>query len=359
MSGSRPWTVTALLASLAAASGCANSSEASAATEPSAGLTLVDSLVLVESPQAFIGKPTHMAVSAELGYYVSDAFSRTVMHISREGAVDQVIGRRGRGPGEFEAPSTVLVTRDSLLLVADQARGGVVVRDLVHDTERALVRIEGNRPTMTLVGDTVYAGTVNVGRGTALARWTTTAGDSVRYFGTLPAAFLRSPMRQFIHNVSLVAWQDTVAYVVGLSETVYIATTDGTVRDSMPVPRAHRRGVPGEGRLAALRDPRAVAAATSLPWALGALSDGRLVVVFADGEVMQGALGGRLFVSVVDRRGGRSCADLPLPGDGHELPRIVFDGDQMLVLEQRVIDGKALSVLRRYRFDASCHPGAT
>ncbi len=332
--------------------------EASATVEAGAGITLVDSLVLVETPQAFIGRPTHVAASTAYGYFISDAFSRTVMRVNPAGSVDLVIGRRGFGPGEFEAPSTVLATDDSLLFVADQARGGVVVRDLASGEERGLVRIEGNRPTMTLVGDTVFAGTVNHARGTVLARWTT-AGDSVQYFGALPAAYLRSPVRSFIHNVSLDAWHDSIAYVVGLSEMVYIATLDGIVRDSVVVPRVRRRGVPRDGELAALRDPRAIAEATSLPWALGALSDGRLVVVFADSEMRQNALGGRLFVSVLARDGRATCTDLPVPGDGHELPRVAFDGDRMLVLEQRVVDGKAVSVMRRYTFDAGCPSTAT
>jgi hypothetical protein len=319
-----------------------------------AGLRLVDTLVLAERADAFVGRPTHIAVTSGRELFISDAFSRTVLHVHANGDVRGSIGRRGRGPGEFEAPSTVLVAaHDSLLFVADAARGGVIVRDLLSGAERAMLRMEGNRPTMTLVGDTVFAGTVNATRGTVLARWTT-RGDSVRYFGTLPAAFLRSPLRQFIHNVSLDAWGDTLAYVVGLSEVVYVATNDGAVRDSVVVPRTRRRGVPGEVRLASLRDPRAVAEETSLPWALGALGDGRLAVVFADGVIRRDALGGQLYVTLVSRDGRGACADLPIPGDGEELPRVVFDGDEMLVLEQRVVRGRAMTVVRRYDFPAGC-----
>lgn len=318
------------------------------------GLRLVDSLVLHERPDAYVARPTHIAVSGRRELFISDAFSRTVLHVLADGNVHGMIGRRGRGPGEFEAPSTVLVAaHDSLLYVADAARGGVIVRDLASGAERGVLRMEGNRPTMTLVGDTIFAGTVNVSRGTALARWTA-RGDSVQYFGRIPAAYLRSPLRQFIHNVSLDAWADTLAYVVGLSEVVYVATSDGEVRDSLVVPRRFRRGLPDEARLAGMRDPREVAEGTSLPWALGALSDGRLAVVFADGVMRQNALGGRLFVTLVSRDGGGSCPDVPIPGAGDELPRVAFDGDEMLVLDQRVVDGRALSVVRRYDFPAGC-----
>lgn len=333
-----------------AAAGCVERSDASV---PVAGLSLVDSLVLVESAATYVASPTHLAASATRGLFITDAFARTVIHVAPDGAVDGVVGRRGRGPGEFESPSTLLVAHDSLLFVADQARGGVVVRDLVAGTERGILRIEGNRPTMTLVGDTIYAGTVNTMRGTALASWST-GGDSVRYFGELPAAFLRSPLRQFVYNVSLAAWRDTLAYVVGISDVVYIATSDGQLTDSVRVPRATRRGIPGEARLASFRDPGALAAGTSIPWALGALRDGRLVVVFADGEMRQTGLAGRLYATVISRGTGTSCADLPIPSDGHELPRITFVGDRMLVLEQRLVGGKAVSVVRRYAFPDGC-----
>jgi hypothetical protein len=273
--------------------------------------------------------------------------------VRTNGEIAGGIGGRGRGPGEFEAPSTVLVAHDSLLFVADQIRGGVIVRSLSTGQEQRLLRMEGNRPTMAIVGDTIYAGTVNAIRGTSLARWTTT-GDSVRYFGALPTSFTRSPFGRFIHNVPLAAWRDTLAHIVGLSEVVHLATSDGQLRDSVVVPRVRRRGIPSEASQRMLRDPGAVAAASSLPWALGALSDGRLVVVFADGEVRANTMGGRLFVSIVARGTGASCIDVPLPSDGQELPRIAFDGDRMLVLEQRVVGNKALNVLRRYRFPAAC-----
>lgn len=340
-----PCVVAALIA-------CAPDAGGHTATSPGA-LALVDTLVIAESPTAYVSRPTHLTASARHGLFISDAFSRNVIQVRRDGAIAGGIGRRGRGPGEFEAPSTILIAHDSLLFVADQMRGGVVVRDLTSGTERGLVRVEGNRPTMSLVGDTIFAGTVNTVRGTSLARWTT-RGDSVAYFGSLPASFSRSPLSRFVYNVSLAAWPDTLAYIVGLSDVIYIATSDGRLRDSVVVPRAQRRGVPSEVRIASLRDPMAVAAESSLPWALGRLSDGRLVVVFADGDLRANVLSGRLYVSVLSRRGGESCTDVLLPSDGNELPRITFDGDQMLALEQRVVDGRAVHVVRRYSFPAAC-----
>lgn len=347
-----PVVAASVLTSLASCARDAAHGVMSLATS-SRALTLVDTLLITETPSAYVSRPTHLTASARHGLFISDAFSRNVIHVRRDGAIAGGIGRRGRGPGEFEAPSTILVVHDSLLFVADQMRGGVVVRDLTSGGERGLVRLEGNRPTMSLVGDTIFAGTVNTVRGTSLARWTT-GGDSVSYFGSLPASFARSPLSRFVYNVSLAAWPDTVAYVVGLSDIVYIATSDGHLRDSVVVPRAQRRGLPSEVRIASLRDPMSVAAESSLPWALGRLSDGRLVVVFADGDMRANVLSGRLYVSVLSRRGGESCTDVLLPSDGNELPRITFDGDQMLALEQRVVDGRAVHVVRRYAFPAAC-----
>jgi hypothetical protein len=350
--------IRAVIAATMLLAACAPGQEEAQGTDFADALMLVDSLVIVETATDFVARPTHLSTYGTRGLFITDAFARNVIHVRVNGQVAGGIGRRGRGPGEFEAPSTVLVAHDSLLYVADQVRGGVIVRDLASGQERELLRMEGNRPTMTIVGDTIYAGTVNATRGTSLARWSTSGGP-VRYFGTLPAAFLRSPFNRFVQNVSLAAWRDTLAYVVGLSEVVYIATTDGVVRDSVVVPRGSRRGVPNEARQATMREPKDIASGSSLPWALGSLSDGRLVVVFADGE-MRGpnTLGGRLYVSVLGRGRGASCTDIPLPGDGHELPRITFDGDRMLVLEQRVVGGRPLNVLRRYAFPASCAPVA-
>ena len=64
--------------------------------------------------------------------YVVDEANRHVKVVSSTGTVEAVIGRQGRGPGEFEAPSSATVDATDSLFVWDSALGRLSVFDPDH-----------------------------------------------------------------------------------------------------------------------------------------------------------------------------------------------------------------------------------
>lgn len=71
---------------------------------------------------ALLGKPVDAAISQNRRLFVLDRAYSKVQVFSREGEHIQEIGRRGRGPGEFQQPASIEIgPNDSLFVSAGQA----------------------------------------------------------------------------------------------------------------------------------------------------------------------------------------------------------------------------------------------
>lgn len=340
-------TAFALLASNAA---CTPPPEAQGPSATS--LALVESVRLQESDTAFIGRAIGVASMKGGAVLVTEGHGRRVIGFSRRGELSHVLGRYGNGPGGFVTPSDLVVVNDSLLYVSDFSRGGVILWNWKAGREIGPLLLAGSPATLAVVGDTIYAGTLNFTKGTAFARWIA-SDDSVTYFGSLPPGLAGSPLREGFGRVTLAAWADSIAYSIGLSDVILIASSNGVIRDSIRVPRRIRRGIPTDLD-AARPDTRAIASRASLTFGMGRLSDGRLVVVHMDADFRKATGSGKLYVTAASRDAGDACVDMPLLHDAEQVPRIGFDGDTLLALDQRVRGDSVFSTLHRFTISKDC-----
>lgn len=77
------------------------------------------------SQEYLFGSVADAAIGADSSIYVLDVQGPVVRHYDKRGTYVGNIGRAGRGPGEYDQPSTLAVTRDGRLLVGE-ARSGVI-----------------------------------------------------------------------------------------------------------------------------------------------------------------------------------------------------------------------------------------
>jgi hypothetical protein len=341
-------TALALLISSAACSSPSNAREPSAAA-----IRLVESVRLEESDTAFIGRAIGVAATKGGTVLVTEGHSRRVVGFTRRGELSHVLGRYGNGPGGFVTPSDLVVVNDSLLYVSDFSRGGVIRWNWKERREIGPLLLAGSPATLAVVGDTIYAGTLNFTKGTAFARWTA-SDDSITYFGSSPPGLARSPLREGFGRVTLAAWSDSIAYSIGLSDVIFIASSKGLVLDSVRVPRRVRRGIPVDLN-ASRPDTRAIASRASLTFAMGRLRDGRLVIIHMDADFLKAAGSGKLYVSALSRDDGSACVDMPLLHDAEQVPRVGFDGDTLLALDQRVLGDSVFSTLHRFTIPKGCN----
>lgn len=103
---------------VACGSSASNESPSSAA-EGVLHVVKLDSTRLLEGPDDPLVNPTDLEVSANR-YYVLDPLSKDVKVFSRDGSFQTVIGRPGRGPGEFTLPTDMTV-RDQNVAILDRA----------------------------------------------------------------------------------------------------------------------------------------------------------------------------------------------------------------------------------------------
>lgn len=272
-------------------------------------------------------------------FYIADRFAGRVVQIDRQGRPLRLFGRKGKGPGEFTQVSTMF-TRGDELFVDDGARRAFTVFDRRTGALKGVRPHEGIFYDVRLVGDTAWLGMQNLERGTAAARWEM-QGDSIHYLAALPVEYRQSQPLAGIYNGSFVVpWADTLLVAVQASDALYLHNTRGDVLDTVPVPIGRRRGVPKDvvKQFQKMEFPRMFSAASAL-FALNRLSDGRIAMVHFDQQMDGGAITADAFVSVLSADRRRACVDGVLPLAKDAQPRLLFRGDTLLVLQQRLAAG--------------------
>ena len=331
----------------ALATGCG--SEA-ARGRPLSGLALLDTISIRETDRQYLARPVSIAMSDRRGFFITDAFTKTVHQVDASGAMVQTVGRYGSGPGEYLAPVTLAVSNDSILLVADPHHGGVFERNLNTDVQSRLLPLGSAPLLMTAIGDSVIAGSWFRTRNKLFATWRA-GDDSVTYFGSIPQRIRDSPPIQSHSHINLTAWMDTLLYHVGFDDYVYLAMRDGRVVDSILVPRTRRRGVPTNFDWTKPAPMNRL----SLVVGLRRLDDGRLAIVHVDLTTSGRQAFSDAYVTLISREQGGACTDLTLPSAHVSILRTVFHGDTLVTLDQLLEGDTVRNVIRRYVFpDGTC-----
>lgn len=351
--GARPFVAAAAACILLG--GCSEREAERGRAHPADGPTpvLAWRFTVREDDSVFITSPGDFAVDPDDGsFYIADRFTGRVAHVDRTGGIRGFFGRKGRGPGEFAQVSLMFV-RGRDLLVNDAATEQFSVFDRRTREFREQRRHPGVFYGIRLEGSTAWMGMLNAGRGTAVARWNLQT-DSLHYMVALPREYRESPPLAGIYNGSFVVpWADTLLVALQGSSTVHLHAPDGRPIDSVRVPAVARRGVPDDivQRFKTMSYPEMFSAASGV-FALQRLADGKVAVVHFDQEAQGSLITARAFVSVLSADRRRACVDGTLPVSTDTQPAVLFRGDTLVVMQQRLsADDRAETSIAGYLLD--------
>ncbi len=302
-------------------------------------VTPVSRLVLQESDTLFLSSLGDFGFEpADGSFYITDQFAGRLLQIDRTGRIVRTFGRKGSGPGEF-AQINLMFSRGDELFVNEGRQSVFHVFDRRTGQVRGGRRHEGILRDVRVVGHTAWLGMQNSTHGTAVARWDLDS-DSVRYMIPLPREYRQSqPLAGIYSSVFVVPWADTLLVGYAGSDDLHVATQAGALVDTVGLPVRARRGVPDDivKRLPRLQWPEMIASASAL-FGLAQLTDGRFAAVHLDQVVNGNSFTADGFVTVLSADRRTACVDGELPLTRDMAPRVLFRGDTLFVLQQRLTD---------------------
>jgi hypothetical protein len=294
-------------------------------------------VALQESDTLYLSSPGDFGFEpADGSFYVTDQFAGRVVQIARDGRMIRTFGRKGSGPGEF-AQINLMFSRGDELFVHEGRQSVFQVFDRRTGELRDGRRHEGIFRDVRVVGNTAWLGIQHPTRGTSVARWDLDA-DRMQYMIALPREYRESqPLAGIYNSVFVVPWADSLLVGYQGSNDLYLATHAGAVLDTITLPIRARRGVPDDfgTKMKKMQWPEMVGGASAL-FALGRLSDGRIAAVHLDQVVTGNGFTADGFISVLSADRRTACVDGRIPLTKDAAPRMLFRGDTLFILQQRV-----------------------
>lgn len=340
-----------LLSTLATGCGGGNTSDgAKLGNGPE--LIRLDSVVLVESDSAFLGKPVlSFAVDSTGRLYIGDAFASRLYRFRRDGALDLVIGRRGDGPGEFGdlfggtflVDSFVIQPAGLYLVVFNRHTGAYIGRQRLNFGNFYRGIRAGTQLFLANFDYAAKKGMISI-RSDSFFR--AVRGESRQPLSSnlipFPAEYSRYPELGNANWSELAAWNDTVLSGYGGLPYLTVNRGDGTPLDTITIPARRRRGFPPgsyqifrKGTTASMDEQLR---AKSILETLWRLPNGDIVVGYRDswtkGVGTNERYFGRIWLTILARDLKRACVDVEVPFPGTDWPRLGFQGDTIYALDQ-------------------------
>ena len=328
-------------------------------------LSAVDSILINEGEHAYIGDPFNMVlVQGARGagldeIWVSDFFSKSLLHFDGDGEFVKRVGSPGPGPAEFDMPRFVFRTEDQQVVADDfrqrslkwfDAETGELNTTLRYDTGMIGISVplavEREREQPLYVFFLLDAETQ-----TSLAAVDPERG-TVERFGELTERHREAPARNAIWFTSffgagaLVELEPkTVLTVFGGDETLLVHDLEArTSRHLGTVPVRFRRGVDGEcvlrGHHEDLSDCGSPFEAYSSMWGAWALNDGRVAIAHLDTVDVGGPgrtlLQAQSFVTILDPSTDEACVDLEVPVGEEARAIFTVQDNDLYALDRRL-----------------------
>jgi hypothetical protein len=330
---------------------CSSSGEESGRERRMSSSSAIDSLraalpevTLGQNDSVFVSEPSALAVTNS-SIFVADAGTSTILVYDRAGTFRNRVGRRGKGPGEFQAPA-VMATTETGLVVVDAALQRLTLVDEQGAKPHAQVipaqaMSVGSGPTGLLLGAQDVPSKSSV-------LLVNLADSSMRRFGPLPLDLVKNPQIASSYPFSIVTYA-AGHVLVGFtgSSWLYRIRLDGTVVDSTQTVARLRRGVPNDlgERLRKSRSPESEAMSTSMLIMLAPLSRNRIGTVHMDFVVDGPAVSGKAYFSALDNSLRPLCTDVVIPLLSDTRPMFSFRSDTLLVVQNRLSGEAAVSTL--------------
>lgn len=322
-------------------------------------LRTLDSVRIRETEDVFLSKIGSVSAGPGKNLLVSDVSEGRVLAIKPDGTIGASYGKKGQGPGEFQLPGNAVTVGDSLFVI-DNAQRRVSVFLL---SSRKFVRsftLQVPRADLMLLKGQLYAVSIDEKSFTPLGV-IASDGKIVSREGVIPEFGVKNPMLVGpLGKVAVASRGNEMWSASELSQSL-LAWNRGTTALSreLALPTSGRRGVSQAQYKQMLQDPQKAASLIyqhSTPVSLTLIAPDVLAFVSLDADMVKGNFVGDHYLSLVDVKQGKVCRDIKLPIPNDPLPRIVFTGDTMVVLQQGMDrNGEAASAIRRFRVEhAKC-----
>jgi len=316
-----------------------------------------DSTRLAESDSAFVAQPGGLHVGPGGELLVSDAVNARVFVFESSGVLRQIVGARGRGPGELLSPSAVAILGGDRLIVVDNATARLNQFSLADGSYLGAVRLPGAVTDIRAANDGVWLASAQFESGRSHASWK--AGtDVMTHHGNVPEAYERFPRlrRNLGHGTLALAPDGLWVGMMGTNSLELFADAGDTVASrSVEIRRERRRGVPldNSAMLASEMSYEDEVQSVSALVASGALTDGRIATVHLDLALKGETVERSGFLSLVDGVTGRGCVDLPVTIASEVMPVFRFEGDALYSVDSRpAADGSPQTWVRRFDLSA-------
>ena len=317
----------------------------------------LDSVLLGETDSAsfYVGRPIAFNIAPSGDIYISDQFARRVLVFDPRGRPVRQYGTDGSGPGSFGAPGAIAFAGPDSLIIADWIRDILYFYGGDSLLPARSMRVRGAALRVQQRRDTLWIGVFNAARQSGLA-WLPPAGEP-QYVGPMPAFYKERPELLTSFGFSTTSVEDsTVLLSYALVPRVYRVRTDGSVVDSVDLPKRLRRTATEDLADAARRYKsfEEWMNGTSTVTAVQVLPDSSIIVVLTDHEVRDNVVGGQNYLSILDHNLRPLCTDIILRYPASVRPLVAFRSDTLYTLAQDVRDsesgggGVAESYVRRY-----------
>lgn len=322
-------------------------------------LSALDSVVLAEGDSNYLARPYGLAVTTSGRFVVSEGASSRILVYARDGQLLQVLGRRGRGPGEFLAPSSLATSGDSVAWVTDPWQFRLSAIDLATGRPRRSFTLPYGVNFVVPVDSGLWLAVTDRanGNGAAFVASGDTLAQSVL---ALPRELRDDPGLMGLLWPTHLALGDSgiVQAYVGLPYVVH-ADQAGRVLGRYWLPARHRRGFPPDlserlGTLDTRVIPEIMGSISTLVW-FARLESGAWLAVHLDQEMRNKRLSPKAaWVSVLRSDLTAACVDSPLPLSSDAYVWFDTVGDTLYMLQQTVTsDSTAVSYVKSYLVETS------
>lgn len=321
-------------------------------------ITVRDSIVLRESGDDYLVLPSPVVPDGSGGYLVADHGQAGVFHYSGSGMLVRRYGSEGEGPGEWKEAGVALPWGDEHIMVLSWSPSAI---HLFRRSDGEFVEEHPlSTPVQSVVPDSdgLWASGPHYATSSAIRRLKPGEAEA-RPVLRLPDEYTAGgPVGGIFPEMPFTKWADTL--LVGFMPLPYliVADTTGRVLDRIQVPAPRRLGGTADPEAAigevleAGRPYSEVFGLFSTIRGVHRRPAGTTIVVHFDLGTETGPVSTvGLWASVIDESRESACVDAAIPLEPGSRAAIGFEGDLVLVLEQILRGGDAVTVLRRIEVD--------
>ena len=340
-------------------------------------LILLDSIVLQETDDLYVGRAMKMFLGPDSSFFVIDPFANAIVRLDRNGRALRSYGGSGDGPGEFRligpagfASHTVLGARDGreprvriefLDLESGESMGGATATSVdalfLHGDMLWIGGMDTdiNAP---LMDGPIDASWMSVTRTNLQGLLEDQSRDSVISMDIVPVPRPYRADRMILGRSGWVRLHvNDHDLVVGFASSPFLLRVShaGELLDTIPLRARTRPWVEDENEFIELIDSERPRPEDGWPmamlWDMSRDDHGYIYTVHADVRRVGQQAQGELYASSLKPDGSGQCPDTLIPTSDLSMPTTAFRGNELFVLDRRIGGTGLRTVVRRFAVD--------